>query len=226
VRTLRDHSLSLFFLAIFAAALVGQAIAGNAEFNNEAVAHDSETLSFWAYVVSPDFGQAVMENWQSEYLQFTLFIFATVWFVQKGSPESKNVDEAGTQSDEEQWVGEHARPDSPKWARTRGIKLFLYSNSLLLVIGGDLARLLVRSVADRLAHVQRDPARARGLDAELAAVPRQRRLLADDAAELAVGVPGGRLDGGVRDLPAPARLAGVQAGRRPARDHGRRGLDD
>jgi hypothetical protein len=135
VRTLRDHSLSLFFLAIFAAALVGQAIAGNAEFNNEAVAHDSETLSFWAYVVSPDFGQAVMENWQSEYLQFTLFIFATVWFVQKGSPESKNVDEAGTQSDEEQWVGEHARPDSPKWARTRGIKLFLYSNSLLLVMG-------------------------------------------------------------------------------------------
>jgi hypothetical protein len=41
--------------------------------------------------VSSDFGQAVMENWQSEYLQFTLFVFATVWFVQKGSPESKPV---------------------------------------------------------------------------------------------------------------------------------------
>jgi hypothetical protein len=134
MRTLRDHSLSLFFLAIFVAALVGQSIAGHAEFNNEAIAHSSETLSFWGYVVSPDFGQAVMENWQSEYLQFTLFIFATVWFVQKGSPESKNVDEVGMQSDAEQLVGDHARADSPKWARARGIKLFLYSNSLVLVM--------------------------------------------------------------------------------------------
>jgi hypothetical protein len=135
MRTLRDHSLSLFFFAIFVAALIGQAIAGNAEYNNEAIAHQSEQLSFWSYVVSPDFGQAVMENWQSEYLQFTLFIFATVWFVQKGSPESKKVDDVGTQSDEEQRVGEHARPDSPKLARARGLKRVLYENSLLIVMG-------------------------------------------------------------------------------------------
>jgi hypothetical protein len=135
VKTLRDHSLSLFFFVIFVAALVGQAIAGSAEFNNEAIAHGSETKSLASYVVSADFGQAVMENWQSEYLQFTLFIFATVWFVQKGSPESKKVDEVGTQTDAEQLVGEHAPPDAPKWARSRGVKLWLYSNSLLLVMG-------------------------------------------------------------------------------------------
>jgi len=135
MRTLRDHSLSLFFLAIFVAALIGQAIAGHADFNNTAIAHGSETYSFWRYVVSSDFGQAVMENWQSEYLQFTLFIFATVWFVQKGSPESKKLDEVGTESDKDQKVGEHATADSPKWARARGLKLFVYSNSLLLVMG-------------------------------------------------------------------------------------------
>ena len=28
------------------------------------------------------------ENWQSEYLQFLLYIVATVFFVQRGSPES------------------------------------------------------------------------------------------------------------------------------------------
>jgi len=134
VKALRDHSLSLFFLAIFLAALTGQAIAGSAEFNNEAMSHGSETLSFWSYVVSPDFGQAVMENWQSEYLQFTLFIFATVWFVQKGSPESKELDKVGRESDEDQKVGEHAQANSPKWARARGFKLWLYSNSLLLVM--------------------------------------------------------------------------------------------
>ncbi len=134
MKTLRDHSLSLFFFTIFVAALIGQAIAGNAEFNNEAIAHGSETMSFWSYVVSADFGQAVMENWQSEYLQFTLFIFATIWFVQKGSPESKKLDEVGTESDKDQKVGQYAQQNSPKWARARGFKLWLYSNSLLLVM--------------------------------------------------------------------------------------------
>jgi len=135
MRTLRDHSLSLFFMVIFVAALIGQAVAGHAEFNNEAVAHSSETLSFWGYVASPDFGQAVMENWQSEYLQFTLFIVATVWFVQKGSPESKPLGRAGTESDADQRVGEHAQADSPRWARASGLRRFLYSNSLLIVMG-------------------------------------------------------------------------------------------
>jgi hypothetical protein len=134
MRSLRNHGLSLFFLVLFVVALVGQAIAGHAEYNNETVAHSGEVISFWRYVVSSDFGQAVMENWQSEYLQFTLFIFATIWFVQKGSPESKQLDKAGRESDAEQGVGEHAGPRSPKWARTRGIRLFLYSNSLLIVM--------------------------------------------------------------------------------------------
>ena len=141
MKTLRNHGLSLFFLTIFAAALVGQAIAGHADYNNDEIAHarllgeQPETLSFWRYLVTSNFGQAVMENWQSEYLQFTLFLFATVWFVQKGSPESKQLQKAGLESDEDQKVGEHATPSSPRWAKARGIKLFLYSNSLLIAMG-------------------------------------------------------------------------------------------
>jgi Domain of unknown function (DUF6766) len=45
-------------------------------------------------VTSSSFGQAVMENWQSEYLQFTLFMLATVWLLQRGSPESKRPEES------------------------------------------------------------------------------------------------------------------------------------
>jgi uncharacterized membrane protein YbaN (DUF454 family) len=135
MRVLRDHGLSLAFLALFLAALVGQAIAGHAEYNNEQIAHMSETVSFWRYVVSSSFGQAVMENWQSEYLQFTTFILLTVWLVQKGSPESKKLDEVGRESDERQQVGAYASERSPKWARARGLKLWVYSNSLVLVMG-------------------------------------------------------------------------------------------
>jgi hypothetical protein len=140
VRHLRNHSLSLFFLVIFVAALIGQAIAGHAEYNNDEITHaqllhqQPETYSFWRYVVSSSFGQAVMENWQSEYLQFTLFLITTVWLVQQGSPESKELDKQGRESDEDQLIGEHAKPDSPSWARLRGFRLALYSNSLLIVM--------------------------------------------------------------------------------------------
>jgi hypothetical protein len=135
VRFLRNNGLSLFFLTLFLLALAGQAIAGHSDYNNDQVAHSQDTLSFWRYVVSSSFGQAVMENWQSEYLQFFLFILATVWLLQEGSPESKELHAAGTETDEDQMVGEHATDSSPKWARVRGLRLRIYSNSLLLVMG-------------------------------------------------------------------------------------------
>lgn len=59
----------------------------------------------------------------------------TVWLVQRGSPESKEIGRAGTESDEDQMVGEHAHDDSPAWARARGFRLTLYSRSLGLVMG-------------------------------------------------------------------------------------------
>jgi hypothetical protein len=133
-RFIRDNSLSLFFLVIFLVALVGQAIAGHILHNEEAMAHHRETMSFWRYVTSSDFGQAVMENWQSEYLQFMLFMFATIWLIQRGSPESKPPGEEGLQSDQKQRIGGHAGPESPAWAKPRGIKTFIYSNSLLIVM--------------------------------------------------------------------------------------------
>jgi hypothetical protein len=131
---LREHSLSLFFLAIFLAALVGQAIAGHALHNEEAVAHGGAEISLWRFVTSSDFGNSVMENWQSEYLQFMLFMLATVWLLQRGSPESKEIDKAGVESKKDQKIEEHARQDSPGWARVGGVRTALYSNSLLIAM--------------------------------------------------------------------------------------------
>jgi hypothetical protein len=131
---IRDHSLSLFFLIIFLAALVGQAIAGHILHNEEAMAHNEETISLWRYIRSSDFGNAVMENWQSEYLQFMLFMLATVWLIHRGSPESKQPEEAGRESDQKQKVGAHAQSDSPEWAKAGGFRTAIYSNSLLIVM--------------------------------------------------------------------------------------------
>jgi hypothetical protein len=134
-RFVKENSLSLFFLTIFLLALAGQAIAGHSLHNQEAVAHGESTIGFWRYLTSSSFGQAVMENWQSEYLQFALFALATVWLLQKGSPESKELDKGGTESDKEQKVGRYADEDSPLWARTGGVRTAIYSNSLIIAMG-------------------------------------------------------------------------------------------
>jgi hypothetical protein len=134
-RFLRENSLTLVFLGLCVGALVFQAIAGHAAFNDQQDQMQAAHISFWRYVGSSAFGAAVMENWQSEYLQFTLFIVLTVWLLQRGSPESKELDKAGTESDADQRVGEHARADSPAPARRRGIGRRLYENSLLIVMG-------------------------------------------------------------------------------------------
>jgi uncharacterized protein DUF6766 len=134
-RSLKENGLAIFFGAILLGALAGQAVAGQDAYNQEQLAHDGETLSLGRYLTSSAFGRAVMENWQSEYLQFTLFILATVWFVQRGSPESKEPGEEGLESDEKQKLGRHSSTTSPTWARVGGIRTALYSNSLLLVMG-------------------------------------------------------------------------------------------
>jgi hypothetical protein len=134
-RWVRDQSLSIFFLVLFLAALAGQAYAGHLDYNEELQAHDDEPISLGRYVVSSKYGAAVMENWQSEYLQFLLYITATIWFVQRGSNESKPPEDMGLESDEKQRVKGYADEQSPRWARAKGIRLHLYSNSLLYVMG-------------------------------------------------------------------------------------------
>src|SRR3954453_21936825 len=133
-RFARENSLSLIFLAFFLLAVAAQAFAGWHEFNDQATAHSDATISLGRYLTSSSFGNALLENWQSEYLQFTLYILLTVWFLQRGSPESKELDNAGAVTAEGQLVGEHARPDSPRWARPGGLRRALYSNSLVVVM--------------------------------------------------------------------------------------------
>jgi hypothetical protein len=152
-RVLRQNGLGLFFGSIFLASLVGQALVGHADFNHQQTAHHDDPISLGRYVASSAFMVDVLENWQSEYLQFTLFILGTVWLVQRGSPESKELHKAGPESDEDQRIGEHATERSPRWARTGGLRTRLYSNSLLIVMAAIwLASWAGQSVTGRVAY--------------------------------------------------------------------------
>jgi hypothetical protein len=149
------NGLSIAFGLLFLASLVGQAFSGLAYFNDQQVSKSLEEISFGQYVTSSNFAVDVTENWQSEYLQFLLYIVLTVWLVQKGSPESKDVDKRGIESDEEQLLGRHTRPDSPDWAKAGGLKTKVYANSLGLVMGAVfLLSWLAQSIAGFSAYAE------------------------------------------------------------------------
>ena len=108
---------------------------GVAGYNDEARTAGLQEISLLRYVTSSGFAVDVAENWQSEFLQFVLYIGLTVWLVQRGSSESKEPGDEGRESDEQQMVGPYARPDSPAWAKAGGWRTRLYSHSLVLVMG-------------------------------------------------------------------------------------------
>jgi hypothetical protein len=148
---LKDNGLSVGFGVLFLATLIGQAISGHASVNHDQLLHQGDPISLGHYVTSALFWADVMENWQSEYLQFTLYIFATVYLIQKGSNESKEPGRTGRESDEQQLVGAHAKPDSPRWAQLGALRTAIYSNSLVLVMTTIwIASWLAQSITGRI----------------------------------------------------------------------------
>jgi hypothetical protein len=145
--------LSLVFGALLLVTLVGQAWWGVTLYNDEARTAGLQEVSLGRYVTSSAFAVDVAENWQSEFLQFSLYIAFTVWLVQRGSSESKKPGDEGRESDEQQLVGTFARPDSPAWAKAGGWRTRIYSHSLvtvmsLLFLGSWTAQAVTGRVAE------------------------------------------------------------------------------
>ncbi len=152
-RFVRENSLGLAFGLFFLVALVGQAFAGWQQLNDRQVGEQLATLGFWEYVASADFAVDVAENWQSEFLQFLVYLLFTVWLLQRGSPESKEPGKEGRESDKDQLVGKYARKDSPAWAKHGDWRTALYSTSLAAVMAAlFLGSWLVQSVAGWAAY--------------------------------------------------------------------------
>jgi hypothetical protein len=134
-RILRENGLSLAFGGLFLLTLAGQAVAGVADYNAQQATRELPGIGLWQYVTSSTYAADVTENWQSEYLQFFLYVVATVWLIQRGSPESKDVGEEGPGNEEQEQVGEHAGPEAPRAAVAGGFRGLVYSRSLGLLMG-------------------------------------------------------------------------------------------
>jgi hypothetical protein len=91
-------------------------------------------VTIWNYLASGHFLEALFENWESEFLQMGLFVWLSARLVQKGSAESKSLDEP-SESDEDP-RRHRASPDAPGPVRRGGWQLWLYERSLLLAFTG------------------------------------------------------------------------------------------
>ena len=185
---LRDNGLSLVFGALLLVTLVGQAWWGVRLYNEAARTAGLQEVSIGRYVTSSAFAVDVAENWQSEFLQFSLYIAFTVWLVQRGSSESKKPGDEGRESDEKQLVGRYARPDSPPWARAAGWRRWVYSHSLVTVMtvlfaGSWAAQAIAGRVADNEERM-RDQLDPLGLGAYLASPDFWSRTLQNWQSEL------------------------------------------
>jgi len=120
---------------LFLFALGGQIIAGFAEYNQEQADHGGKPTSIGGYLATGHFGEAVFENWESEFLQMGLFVLFTVWFRQKGSPESKPLD-----GDEDvDRAPDPNRKGAPWPVRAGGLVAGIYRHSLSLALLGLFA---------------------------------------------------------------------------------------
>jgi len=215
---LTDNGLSVAFGLLFLVTLAGQAVAGHADYNHQEILDGGQPIGFLAYLATSDFAVTVAENWQSEYLQFFLYVFATVWLVQRGSPESKLPGQVGKESDEKQKVGAHTTADSPTWARAGGWRTALFSRSLGLVMGAlFLLSWLAQSIAGQSAYNEEQ------LSQLTYSVSWFGYLGSADfwtaPCRTAVRVPRHRIHGRAQRLPTPTRITGVQARRHATRRH-------
>lgn len=127
MRFVRENGLTLTLLALFALAIVGQALAGRQSYNEERVLHHEEEVSLTSYLETGDFISAVFENWESEFLQMGSLVLLTVFLRQKGSPESKPLDASET----EEPLQRRPHDTTAPWpVRQGGVVLWLYSHSL------------------------------------------------------------------------------------------------
>lgn len=128
-RFFRNNGLSVVFLLLFVLAMIGQAITGFNEHNKERKEEGIAVLGFAAYLSSGHFLQATFENWESEFLQMALFVVLTISLRQKGSSESKSLEE-----EEVDREPSASKKNVPWPVKKGGVILQVYKHSLSIAL--------------------------------------------------------------------------------------------
>lgn len=119
------NGLSIVLLLLMVLCWGGQFFTGWRTLNSELLENGKPALNLVSYLSSGHFIQATFENWESEFLQMMLYILLTVSLRQKGSSESKSLEE---KEDVDRDPAAHR--DAPWPVKKGGFVLMIYQNSL------------------------------------------------------------------------------------------------
>jgi hypothetical protein len=134
MKFLRYNGLGIVLAIATALTIGGMLLSGWHVASQEALEHGAAAQSFWSYAVSPDFLSALFENWESEFLQMSMYVCLTAFLYQKGSAESKDPDEPHNEVDED--PEKHLDdPDAPAPLRWGPVWRSLYAYSLGCMLG-------------------------------------------------------------------------------------------
>lgn len=132
-RIFRENGLSIVLFTLFLFTVVGQSITGYHEYNQDQQEHKQQAVGFTEYLSSGHFVEAIFENWESEFLQMGMYVLLTAYLFQKGSPESKKLDEK-EEVDRDPQKSRKKGKNVPWPVRRGGFVLKLYENSLCIAL--------------------------------------------------------------------------------------------
>ncbi|HWW55492.1 MAG TPA: DUF6766 family protein [Sphingopyxis sp.] len=127
MRLLKDNSLTIVLLLLFAGSIIGQWLTGWHVATEDAARHGAAAMSLGTYTASPEFLSSVFENWESEFLQMSAYVVLTAMLVQRGSSESKDPDGPPRDGD---LAAQAEKPGAPAILRQGRLARALYSRSL------------------------------------------------------------------------------------------------
>jgi len=128
---LRNNGLLLTNLALFVVFLGGMTLTGWQTNNDELADHGAAAIGLVSYLGTGAFGEAVFENWESEFLQMGMYVVLTVFLFQKGSSESKPLEGDAPQDADPRTQAREAGVPWP--VRRGGWALVVYENSLAIM---------------------------------------------------------------------------------------------
>ena len=129
-KLLRNNGLCISFFVLFIGAMIGQTIFGFEEHNKELIEEGGKAIDLSAYFVSGHFIESTFENWESEFLQMGLFVLLTIFLMQKGSSESKDLDK----EEEVDREPSPTRKGAPWPVKKGGWMLEIYKHSLTIAL--------------------------------------------------------------------------------------------
>ena len=86
-----ENSLALAFIVLFLLSIFFHAMSGARDYSSEQVEHGQARVSTLEYATTSRFWFESLQNWQSEFLAVGAIVVLSVFLRQRGSPESKPV---------------------------------------------------------------------------------------------------------------------------------------